>query len=81
MKYGALEQRGQEARLSSFYGAYSLADLVKTTLGPKGMDKILKPYGPGPKGKMIVTNDGATILSHVLVDNPAAKVLIDISKT
>ena len=46
------------------------------------MDKILKPLAPGPKtGKIIVTNDGATILSHVLVDNPAAKVLIDISKT
>jgi T-complex protein 1 subunit beta len=56
--------------------------MVKTTMGPKGMDKILKPYGAGPKsGKMIVTNDGATILSHVLVDNSAARLLIDISKT
>ncbi len=45
------------------------------------MDKILKPFGAGPKQKIIVTNDGATILSHVLVDNPAAKVLIDISRT
>lgn len=46
------------------------------------MDKILKPLAPGPKNnKIIVTNDGATILSHVLVDNPAAKVLIDISRT
>lgn len=78
---GALEQKGNEARLNSFFGAYSLADLVKTTLGPKGMDKILKPVGSGPKGKLIITNDGATILSHILVDNPAAKILIDISKT
>ena len=45
------------------------------------MDKILKPVGEGTGSKLIVTNDGATILSHVLVDNPAAKILIDISKT
>lgn len=49
-------------------------------MGPKGMDKILRPHGDSPN-KMIVTNDGATILSHILVDNPAAKILIDISKT
>jgi chaperonin GroEL (HSP60 family) len=48
-------------------------------MGPNGMDKILKPIGP--KGKLIITNDGATILSHMLVDNPSAKILIDISKT
>lgn len=82
LKMGAYEQKGDEARLNSFFGAYSLSDMVKTTMGPKGMDKILKPYGAGPKnGKMIVTNDGATILSHVLVDNSAAKLLVDISKT
>lgn len=77
---GAFEQKGSEARLNSFFGAYSLADIVKTTMGPKGMDKILRPHGDSPN-KMIVTNDGATILSHILVDNPAAKILIDISKT
>ena len=55
--------------------------MVKTTLGPKGMDKILNPFGAGPKTKnIIVTNDGATILSHVHVDNAAAKVLVDISR-
>jgi T-complex protein 1 subunit beta len=37
------------ARLTSFVGAMAVADLVKTTLGPKGMDKILKPAGAGPK--------------------------------
>ena len=77
---GAYEQKGTDARLNSFFGAYSLADIVKTTMGPKGMDKILKPTGETPN-KIIVTNDGATILSHILVDNPAAKILIDISKT
>lgn len=79
MKFGAMEQKGSEARLNSFFGAYSLADLVKSTMGPKGMDKILQPQGQG-QDKVIITNDGATILSHVLVDNPAAKILVDISK-
>jgi len=70
------------ARLTSFIGAIAVADLVKTTLGPKGMDKILRPTGPGPKNEQIVvTNDGATILRSMYVDNPAAKILIEISKT
>jgi T-complex protein 1 subunit beta len=60
-----------------FVGAIALADLVKTTLGPKGMDKILKSMGAGPKSdKIIITNDGATILGSVHIDNAAAKILI-----
>jgi T-complex protein 1 subunit beta len=55
--------------------------MIKTTLGPKGMDKILKPLSAGPRDDSItVTNDGATILKSIHLDNPAAKVLIDISK-
>ena len=82
MQPGAYEQKGAEAKLNNFFGAYTLSDMVKTTLGPKGMDKILQPMGAGPKDqKIIVTNDGATILSHVIVDNAAARVLIDCSKT
>lgn len=50
-------------------------------MGPKGMDKILKPFSAGPKSDTItVTNDGATILKSMHVDNPAAKILIEISK-
>ena len=56
--------------------------MVKTTLGPKGMDKILVSMGDEHARKAItVTNDGATILSSIHVYNPAAKILIDISKT
>ena len=63
-------------------GAIAIADLVKTTLGPKGMDKILQSMGDEHSRKAItVTNDGATILQSIYVDNPAAKILIDISKT
>ena len=59
-----------------------MSDILKTTLGPKGMDKILKSEGAGPKtNQLIVTNDGATILSHMHIDNSAAKILVDISKT
>jgi T-complex protein 1 subunit beta len=77
----ASEEKGEIARLSSFVGAIAVCDLVKTTLGPKGMDKILKPMGAGPRNDHItVTNDGATILKSIHVDNPAARILIDISK-
>jgi len=63
-------------------GAIAVADLVKTTLGPKGMDKILQSLGDEQsRKKIIVTNDGATILQSIFVDNPAAKILIDISRT
>jgi len=79
---GASEDRGEMARLQSFVGAIAVADLVKTTLGPKGMDKILVSMGDNEHRQkaITVTNDGATILSSIHVDNPAARVLIDISK-
>ncbi|KAE9457200.1 hypothetical protein C3L33_10891, partial [Rhododendron williamsianum] len=63
---------------ASFIGAMAIADLVKTTLGPKGMDKILQSTGRGHS--VTVTNDGATILKSLHIDNPAAKVLVEISK-
>ncbi|XP_042057290.1 T-complex protein 1 subunit beta [Salvia splendens] len=74
----ATEEKGERARMASFIGAMAIADLVKTTLGPKGMDKILQSTGRGHG--VTVTNDGATILKSLHIDNPAAKVLVDISK-
>jgi T-complex protein 1 subunit beta len=66
----------------SFVGAIAIADLVKTTLGPKGMDKILQSMGDmSSRKQIVVTNDGATILKSIYIDNPAAKILIDISMT
>ena len=50
--------------MSSFVGAIAIADMVKTTLGPKGMDKMLV----SPDGEVTITNDGATILKQMLVD-------------
>jgi len=75
---GGQEAKGEQARMASIVGALAIADLVKTSLGPKGMDKILQ--STGRSNSVSVTNDGATILKSVLIDNPAAKVLIDISK-
>ena len=76
------DDKGEMARLQSFVGAIAVADMVKTTLGPKGMDKILQSMDEkAMKHDITVTNDGATILKSIGVDNPAAKILIDISKT
>jgi len=77
LKDSATEEKGETARLSSFVGALAITDLVKTTLGPKGMDKILQ----SSSGAVTITNDGATILKSIYIDNPAAKILVDISKT
>ncbi|CDK26015.1 unnamed protein product [Kuraishia capsulata CBS 1993] len=71
------EERAENARLSAFVGAIAVGDLVKTTLGPKGMDKLLQSASTG---EAVMTNDGATILKAIPLDNPAAKVLVNIAK-
>ncbi|PKI85839.1 T-complex protein 1 subunit beta [Malassezia vespertilionis] len=73
----ATQERAENARLSSFVGALALGDLVKSTLGPKGMNKVLQSIG---SNEITVTNDGATILKSIYLDNPAAKILVNISK-
>ena len=75
--YQATEEKAENARLSSFVGALALGDLVKSTLGPKGMNKILQSMS---SGDINVTNDGATILKAIQLDNAAAKILVNISK-
>ncbi|XP_063233280.1 T-complex protein 1 subunit beta [Bacillus rossius redtenbacheri] len=79
LKHEADEEKGETARLSSFVGAVAIGDLVKSTLGPKGMDKILVSHGRN-EGQVEITNDGATILKSIGVDNPAAKILVEMSK-
>ncbi|EMD31775.1 hypothetical protein CERSUDRAFT_119355 [Gelatoporia subvermispora B] len=73
----ATEEKAENARLSSFVGALAIGDLVKSTLGPKGMNKILQSAS---SGDINVTNDGATILKAIQLDNAAAKILVNISK-
>jgi len=79
---GADQDRGEYARMSCFVAAIAIGDLVKSTLGPKGMDKILVKGDPssGREPEIVVTNDGATILKNIGVDNPAAKVLVELAK-
>ena len=82
MDQQATEETNEMSRISSFVGAIAIADLVNSTLGPKGMDKILQPMSDeGGNNQIMITNDGATILKSVYVDNGAAKILIDCSKT
>ncbi|KAJ1668203.1 T-complex protein 1 subunit beta [Coemansia sp. RSA 1813] len=77
---GATQERAENARLSNIIGAIAVGDLVKSTLGPKGMDKILQSSSARGDDGLIVTNDGATILKSIPLDNAAAKVLVNISK-
>jgi T-complex protein 1 subunit beta len=79
MTHGAAEEKGEAARMSSFVGAIAIGDLVKSTLGPRGMDKILVSAS-NPNAGIQVTNDGATILKAVGIDNPAARILVDLSR-
>jgi len=62
---------------ASLLGAIATAELVKSTLGPKGMDKLLE--SKQRQTEITVTNDGATVLKSLIIENPIAKILVDIS--
>ncbi|THG99647.1 hypothetical protein EW026_g2743 [Hermanssonia centrifuga] len=64
-----------EVRLSNMVAAKAISDAVRTSLGPRGMDKMIQT----PKGEVIITNDGATILKSIQALHPAAKMLVDLS--
>ncbi|KAJ3339489.1 T-complex protein 1 subunit delta [Gonapodya sp. JEL0774] len=64
-----------EVRASNITAAKAVADAVRTSLGPRGMDKMIQSGG----GEVIITNDGATILKQMAVLHPAAKMLVDLS--
>ena len=68
---------GKDAQRNNIWAAKMVADIVKTTLGPKGMDKMLV----SPTGDIIVTNDGVTILNEMSIEHPAAKMMVEIAKT
>lgn len=69
-------QHGIEAKKSHILAARSIASIIKTSLGPRGLDKILI----SPDGDITITNDGATILSQIQLDNEIAKLLVQLSK-
>ncbi len=68
---------GKDAQRNNILAAKMVAEIVKTTLGPKGMDKMLV----SPTGDIIVTNDGVTILEEMQIEHPAAKMMVEIAKT
>ncbi|MCQ8892747.1 MAG: TCP-1/cpn60 chaperonin family protein [Candidatus Methanosuratincola sp.] len=77
LKEGTQRTQGREAQKINMMAARAIAEAVRTTLGPKGMDKMLVDT----LGDVTVTNDGATILGEIEVQHPAAKMMVEISKT
>jgi len=76
LKEGTGRTTGREAQRNNIMAAKIIAELVKTTLGPKGMDKMLV----SSFGDVTITNDGATILKEIDVQHPAAKMLVEVAK-
>jgi thermosome len=77
LKEGTTRTKGRAAQKNNIAAAKIITEIVKTTLGPKGMDKILVDS----IGDVIVTNDGATILEKMDVEHPAAKMIVEVAKT
>ena len=76
LKEGTKENKGREAQKNNIAAAKLLAGIVKTCLGPRGMDKMLVDT----IGDATITNDGATILKEMDVEHPAAKMMVEIAK-
>jgi len=74
---GVTRNRGKDAQKNSIAAAKAVADAVRTTLGPKGMDKMLVDS----IGDIVITNDGATILNEMQIEHPAAKMMVEVAKT
>ncbi|MBS7655065.1 TCP-1/cpn60 chaperonin family protein [Candidatus Bathyarchaeota archaeon] len=77
LKEGTTRSRGREAQHANITAAKIIAETVKSSLGPKGMDKMLVDSF----GDVTITNDGATILDEVDVQHPAAKMMVEVAKT
>lgn len=77
LKEGSTRRRGRDAQRSNMAAARVVAEVVKTTLGPRGMDKMLVDT----LGDVTITNDGATVLDEIDVQNPAAKMMVEVAKT
>ncbi|MEW5841452.1 thermosome subunit beta [Nitrososphaera sp.] len=76
LKEGASQTKGRDAQKNNITAAKLIAEIVRTSLGPRGMDKMLVDT----LGDVTITNDGATILKEIDVQHPAAKMMVEISK-
>ena len=74
---GAQRSVGKDAHSTNIMAAKAVAETVRTTLGPKGMDKMLVDS----MGDVTVTNDGVTILEEMNIEHPSAKMIVEIAKT
>ncbi len=77
LKEGTRRDRGRGAQSNNIMAARAIADAVRTTLGPKGMDKMLVDS----MGDVVITNDGVTILREIDIEHPAAKMVVEVAKT
>jgi thermosome len=77
LKEGTQRSRNEEARRNNIMAARIIAETVKTTLGPRGMDKMIIDS----LGDVTITNDGAAILKEIDVEHPAAKMMVEVAKT
>jgi len=77
LKEGTSRSRGKEAQRNNIMAARVIGEVLKTTLGPRGMDKMLIDS----LGDITITNDGAAILNEIDVEHPAAKMMVEIAKT
>lgn len=73
----AANEKQRDTRMNNIIAAKAVSDVVRTSLGPRGMDKMIQ----NSKGKVLITNDGATILKQIDVVHPTAKMLVEISKS
>jgi thermosome len=77
LKEGTARRRGKEAQRNNIMAARVISEVLRTTLGPRGMDKMLIDS----LGDITITNDGAAILDEVEVEHPAAKMIVEVAKT
>ncbi|MEM2816332.1 MAG: thermosome subunit beta [Candidatus Bathyarchaeia archaeon] len=77
LKEGTSRSRGREAQRNNIAAARIISEVLRSTLGPKGMDKMLIDS----LGDITITNDGATILDEIEVEHPAAKMMVEVAKT
>ncbi len=77
LKEGTKRETGRDAMKNNIAAARAIADAVRTTLGPRGMDKMLVDS----LGDVVITNDGVTILKEIDVEHPAAKMMVEVAKT
>ncbi len=77
LKEGTKREKGKDAQSNNINAAMAIANAVRTTLGPRGMDKMLVDG----MGDVVITNDGVTILKEMEIEHPAAKMIVEVAKT